>query len=181
MGYSQEGSVFLSQKTRSSEQFLSLESTRKVQCFDISKITPSLPISSSQPQQMHMKICLLQHFQLPPAPYLTDAPLLQELLDRSPLFLLPSPFQVKLGFIMKYHNISAFSTSGPSGRHCSFSFYPYFLYRNRTEEAVLISPFNRATEATTGFWPKVVEAGCKRILWVEKSGSISFRVRRKKQ
>lgn len=41
MGCSQEGSVFLSQKTRSSEQFLSLESIRKVQCFNSSKIIPS--------------------------------------------------------------------------------------------------------------------------------------------
>lgn len=32
-GYSQGGSVFLSQKTRSSEQFLSLESTRKTSIF----------------------------------------------------------------------------------------------------------------------------------------------------
>lgn len=33
MGYSQEGSVFLSQKIKSSEQFLSLASTRKTSIF----------------------------------------------------------------------------------------------------------------------------------------------------
>lgn len=166
MGYSQEGSVFLSQKTRSSEQFLSLESTKKVQCFNINKITSpntqktvkkfknyliqancrtnsyilTLPqpkelhtnqdtnanachqlctrfshlrtftssailalhphvfhlflfhLFSSEPQHIHMKTCLLQHFQLHPVPYLTDTPLMQELqLDQISLFPLPSP------------------------------------------------------------------------------------------
>jgi len=53
MGYSQEGSVFLSQKIRSSEQFLSLESTRK--CLNINKIPPS----NSQ-KTVRVKILLFQ-------------------------------------------------------------------------------------------------------------------------
>lgn len=76
----------------------------------------------------------------------------QELWIRSPFSFSPPPTKSNYVFIMRCHNTSAFSISSPSGRHCSFSFNPYFIYRNRTEKAILIPHFNQAGEATTQFW-----------------------------
>lgn len=151
-GYSQEGSVSPSRKTRSSEQFLSLESRRKVQRFKINKITPSLPISFLLSHSRRIGIYAWYNTSSSLPPLALQMPhCRRSCWIRSPLFFSPPPFQVKLGFITRYHNTSIFTTSSPSGRHCNFSFNPHFLHRNRTEAAIRISSFNQAIETTTGF------------------------------
>lgn len=103
-----------------------------------------------QAQQMHMKhACYMTSS--PSCPLLYKCSAAAGAIGSDHPLSSSLPLQSQTRFYTRYHNTSAFSTSSSRGRHCSFSFNSYVLYRNRTAEAILTFSFNWATEKNTGF------------------------------